>query len=254
MRHVSVVGIGAGDPEHVTIQAIRVLRAADVVFLVTKDDDRAELVELRRTICDRHLEHDYRTVEIADPPRDRSAADYPAAVEDWRRRRAEAYEHAIRDELGESQRGAFLVWGDPAFYDSTLAILDEVLARGSVRFDYDVVPGITSFQALAAQHGISLTRVGQPVEITTGRRVADGRHDDHGDVVVMLDAQLAFERFAGQDVDVYWGAYVGMPDELLLAGRVADVAEEIAARRREARERKGWIMDTYLLRRRAQDG
>ena len=46
-----------------------------------------------------------------------------------------------------------------------------------------------------------------------------------------------------------WGAYVVTEDELLASGRVAYVGEDIVATRTEARERSGWIMDTYLLRR-----
>jgi precorrin-6A synthase len=67
----------------------------------------------------------------------------------------------------------------------------------------------------------------------------------------MLDARCAFAGLAEPgDVDIYWGAYLGTPDELLVAGPLARVAGEIERVRAAARERKGWIMDTYLLRRR----
>ncbi len=66
----------------------------------------------------------------------------------------------------------------------------------------------------------------------------------------MLDGELAF-RTVDQDMDIYWGAYLGTPDELLISGRLVDVAGEIEKVRAEARARKGWIMDTYLLKRRA---
>jgi precorrin-6A synthase len=170
-------------------------------------------------------------------------------VHDWRKRRADVCEALIRDELADGQTGAFLVWGDPALYDSTLAIVEDILARGDVAFDYEVVPGITSVQALAAKHRTTLNRVGKPVQITTGRRLADGWPQDVDDVVVMLDAHNSFDGFVGEDVDIYWGAYVGTSDELLVSGPVGEVADRIKAVRAEARERKGWVMDTYLLRR-----
>jgi precorrin-6A synthase len=69
------------------------------------------------------------------------------------------------------------------------------------------------------------------------------------DVVVMLDAQQAFAQLEGADLEIYWGAYLGTPDEILISGRLPDVAEEIARVRTEARTRKGWMFDTYLLRR-----
>ena len=64
----------------------------------------------------------------------------------------------------------------------------------------------------------------------------------------MLDRGTAFTS-VDPDLHIYWGAYLGTPDELLVSGRVGDVAGEIARLRAEARAAKGWIMDTYLLRR-----
>jgi precorrin-6A synthase len=250
VRSLNVIGIGAGNPDHLTLEAIRALNEVDVVFIVTKGDDKRELEDLRRELCDRHIERQgVRTVEIADPPRDRTARAYTDAVEDWRQRRAEAFASAIRDELGRDDAGALLVWGDPAFYDSTLPIVEGIC--GDLTLSYRVIPGISSPQSLAASHRITLTRVGRPLQITTGRRVADGAHDGDDDIVVMLDAGLSFRRFVARSFDIYWGAYLGTPDEILIAGHVEDVADRIEQVRAEARARKGWIMDTYLLRRRS---
>ena len=247
MRTVLVIGIGAGDPEHVTVQAIRAMNRADIVFVIEKDDRTDELARVRHEILERYLEDGRRPriIPLPDPPRDRSAAAYGSAVADWRRRRAAQWERAIAAEEGCM---AFLVWGDPAIYDSTLAVLDEVLARGTVEFDHEVIPGISSVQALAARHRVPFNRIGGAVQITTGRRLAAGFPTEADDVLVMLDSDCTFTRLDG-DIDIYWGAYVGTEDEILVAGRVGDVAEEIRRMRREARERKGWVMDSYLLRR-----
>ncbi|MFI5971964.1 precorrin-6A synthase (deacetylating) [Streptomyces sp. NPDC051452] len=252
MRKIHVIGIGAGDPDQLTLQAVRALRNTDVFFLLDKGEVKSDLTGLRRDILDAHLpEGSYRVVEARDPERDRrtSGAAYPSAVEDWRSARAGIYERLIGEELGEDGTGAFLVWGDPALYDSTLGILQEILERGTVVFDYDVVPGISSVSALAARHRTGLNRVARPVQITTGRRLAEGFPDGVEDVVVMLDAQQTFTRYADQDIDIYWGAYIGTPDEILDSGPIAEAAPRIERLREEARERKGWIMDTYLLRR-----
>jgi precorrin-6A synthase len=253
VRTVSVVGIGSGNPEHVTVQAISELNAADVIFMLDKGEERESITDVRTEICQRYVTGDYRIVTAPDAQRDRDpahrAGQYAAAVEDWRSRRAEIYERLLTGELGEDGRGAFLAWGDPAFYDSTLHVLAEVRARGVVSFDLHVIPGISSVQALAAQHQISLTRTGKPLHITTGRRLAtEGFPANSDDVVVMLDARTAF-RIADPVDEIYWGAYVGTPDEILISGRLADVADLITAEREAARQRHGWIMDTYLLRR-----
>ncbi len=245
-----MIGVGAGDPEHVTMQAINALNEVDVFFVIEKGHETDELVRLRREICERYIrEPAYRIVEIADPPRDRTTPAYRMAVEDWRARRAELWERAIADELGEDGCGAFLVWGDPSLYDSTLAVLEQILARGTVAFEHQVVPGISSVQALTARHRIPLNRVGRPVQITTGRRLAEGFPDGVADVVVMLDADCSFRRLRDDGLEIHWGAYLGMDDEILVSGPLREVADEIVRRRAEARERKGWIMDAYLLRR-----
>jgi precorrin-6A synthase len=253
MRTLLIIGIGAGDPDYVTIQAIKALNRADVIFVVDKGSEKEDLVRLRTEICDRYIERQpYRVIEIADPERDRTAAAYRSAVESWRQQRADAYEAAIRDSLGEDQCGAILVWGDPSLYDSTLAIVEEVIARGNVALNYEVIPGISSVQALAARHRVALNRVGEPIAITTGRRLRQGMHDEVQNVVVMLDAECSFKQVADHDLDIYWGAYIGTDDEILISGPLLDVMDRIEAARAEAREQHGWIMDTYLLRRSAR--
>lgn len=251
MRRLLVIGIGAGDPEYVTMQAVNALNAADVFFVVDKGEDKASLVALREQILARYVrdQDGYRIIEIPDPPRDRAAAAYTAAVEDWHEKRSELFEAAIASELAADGVGAFLVWGDPALYDSTLRVIDRILARGTVDFDYEVIPGITSVQALVAKHRLPLNRIGEPIHITTGRRLADGMPDGLDSAVVMLDAGFAPREFDDPRLHVYWGAYLGTPDEVLLSGRLVDVAEEIERTKRELRDEHGWIMDTYLLRR-----
>jgi precorrin-6A synthase len=252
VRRLLLIGIGAGDLEQMTVQAIKALNEVDVFFVVDKGGGRSELVDLRRQILERYVdEPSYRTVVVPDPERDRGAAAYREAVEDWRRRRAEVWARTIGEELPAGETGAFLVWGDPALYDSTLAVLDQMLASGELDLDYEVIPGISSVQALAASHRVPLNRVGGAVQITTGRRLAAGLPEGVDDVVVMLDADCTFKQVDEPGVTIYWGAYIGTEDEVLVSGRLPEVADEIVRVRAEARERKGWIMDTYLLRRRA---
>jgi precorrin-6A synthase len=253
MRQILIIGIGAGDPDQVTVQAVRALNRADVFFVLTKGEEKQELIDVREEILRRHVTRPaYRVVTARDPERDRSAAGYEAAVADWRRRRADVCEGLIRDELPDDGCGVFLVWGDPALYDSTLAVVEDLRARGTVAFEYAVIPGVSSVSALAAGHRTGLNRVGRPFQVTTGRRLAEGWPAGVADVVVMLDAHCAFADLPDvDDVDIFWGAYLGTPDEILISGPVREVADEIRTARREARLRKGWIMDTYLLRRAA---
>ncbi|ONM48374.1 precorrin-6A synthase (deacetylating) [Nocardia donostiensis] len=242
MRKLYVIGIGAGDPDQVTVQAIKAMRQVEVFFVIGKGTEKQELVDVRTTILDEHLDHPYRIVEIADPPRDRDPDDYRQTVRDWHERRSALLEEAFTQVDGV---GAILVWGDPSLYDSTLRMVHRVLDRGAIDFDYTVIPGVTSVQALAARHRTVLHRIGEPVHITTGRRLRDDGLGT-GSTVVMLDGDCAFTG-APADTHIWWGAYLGMPEETLIEGKVGEVADEIVRRRAALRRDKGWIMDTYLL-------
>ena len=250
-RTILAIGIGAGDPDQVTVQAVRALNRADVFFVLDKGPAAADLVAVRRTICERYIDDpSYRVVEVPDPPRELSGPSYAGDVGLWHEKRVAIYETLLLNQLAEGEVGAFLVWGDPALYDSTLRILDAVSDRGAVRVSVEVIPGISSVQALAAAHRIPLHGVGRPIHITTGRRLAtDGWPAGVDDLVVMLDGACTFTQLDPTGVTIFWGAYLGTPDEILIAGPLPAVSAEIEARRAEARARKGWMFDTYLLRR-----
>lgn len=243
MRTIHVIGIGAGDPDFVTFQAVRALNDTQVFFAMDKGEAKSDLLALRHEICRRFIDNDdYRFVELPDPPR-AADGDYTRAVADWHAARARLWAAAIEGELEPDGVGAFLAWGDPSLYDSTLRILDQV--AGHVEFTYDVIPGVTAIQVLTARHRIPLNDVGEPVLITTGRQLrANGLS---GSAVVMLDGDCAFLT-CPPPTRIWWGAYLGTADEILVAGTVGEVGERIAETRAAARTRHGWIMDTYLLR------
>ncbi|MGF6399791.1 precorrin-6A synthase [Pseudomonas frederiksbergensis] len=249
MKKLLVIGVGAGNPDYITMQAVKALNRVDVFFLMDKGQSKDQLIDLRREICERYItDRDYRFVEARSPERERGDVDYKASVEDLNRAKQQTFERLINEEMTDSQCGGFLVWGDPALYDSTIRILQAILASGRCVFEFEVIPGITSVQALAAQHKVPLNCIGRSIEITTGRRLAAGQVSDADSLVVMLDAQDAYHQVADQETEIYWGAYLGTPDEILISGKLKDVADEIERVRKAARLAHGWIMDTYLLR------
>ncbi|MFC9893541.1 precorrin-6A synthase (deacetylating) [Nocardia sp. NPDC127579] len=243
MRKLFVIGIGAGDPDQVTVQAVKAMRQVEVFFVIGKGAEKQELLDVRTAILAEHMDRPYRIVEIPDPPRDRAPADYQGEVRDWHDRRAARLGDAFEQVEGV---GGILVWGDPSLYDSTLRMVERVLERGAV-FDYEVIPGVTSVQALAARHRMVLHRIGEPVHITTGRRL---REEGLGSsAVVMLDGDCSFTEVPGADIHIWWGAYLGMPDEVLIEGPLRAVEQRIVEVRGRLRAEKGWIMDVYRLRR-----
>lgn len=250
MRKLYVIGIGAGHPDHITLQAIKAMNAVDVFLFPDKGETKSDLLQLRRDLCAKHIEDQrYRVVEILDPVRDPNLASYTERVEQWHEVRASLYEQVIRDQVGEYECGAFLVWGDPMLYDSTLRIIDRIMVRGRISFEFEVIPGITSLQALTAAHKVPLNGIGESILITTGRRLKGNRLESPQNVAVMLDAECSFRNVSENLSEIYWGAYVGTERQILLSGPLREVAGEIELARTEARARYGWIMDCYLLRR-----
>ncbi|GAA4900659.1 precorrin-6A synthase (deacetylating) [Tessaracoccus lubricantis] len=254
-REVALIGIGAGDPDWLTLEAVAAIRALDVLFVVVKEDEYDEPVAFRRDLVARHRGADLpelRVVELADPPRPwRSTPDYPAAVARWRQQRFEQWGEAIAAALAEGETGGFLVWGDPSLYESTLAIVERIAQAAVEPFDVRVIPGISCVLALAARHRIPLNRQGRAVQVSPARLLADGLPDGVDDVVVMLDGRQTFATIDPTGIDIYWGAYLGTPDEILISGPLPEVRDRIVEVRAEAAARKGWMFDTYLLRRHA---
>ena len=213
-RKVMIIGIGAGNPDYVTIQAIDAMNWVDVFFIPDKGIEKADLSRVRRLIMDRYVrDRSVRTVEYKVPSRRQEGDDYKGAVSEWHAEIGKIFGRLILEELGELEIGAFLVWGDPTLYDSTLRILEHLRTKGGFELDYDVVPGISSVQALAAQHRIAINEIGRSVLVTNGRLVAEGFPNNVDSVVVLLNADKAL-READGDLDAYWGAYVGMQKEI----------------------------------------
>ena len=254
MIEVVVIGIGSSSPAHLTAEAVAALNRVDVFLVADKraktDDPVArDLAALRGELCRAVITHDdYRVIEVVDPPRDREASGYREAVADWHARRAVTYREVIDRELPDGGTLGFLVWGDPAFYDSTLRIVSQIRDAG-VDLTIEVFPGISSFQLLAARHQLILNAVGGPIHITTGRRLLDEFSPALGTVVVMLNSDLTCRGLIDEypDLAIVWGAQLGLADEALVRGRLADVIDEIAEIRAAIRARRGWVMDVYAL-------
>ncbi len=240
-----LIGIGTGNPAHLTAQAAAALNGADLILIPRKGPDKSDLAEVRHLILSQVLTRAVPVAEFDMPARDVSGG-YKGGVSDWHDTIAACWRAAIDAHCGPKARVALMVWGDPMLYDSTLRIAAR-LPGATV----SVVPGITSVQALCAAHTIALNEVAEPVLITTGRQLRD-----HGwplpspdTMVVMLDGECSFQGLAGQNLHIFWAAYVGMAEQILISGPLQDVSAQIVATRAAARANHGWIMDIYLLRR-----
>jgi precorrin-6A synthase len=243
---LALIGIGTGNPDHLTRAAERAMREADLILLPVKRAETADLLDLRRAICRDVLDGGPRIVEFDLPTRDDRPA-YLEAVQEWHDAIARVWADQIAQHLPQGGRLALLVWGDPSLYDSTLRIAARLREAG-MALRVRVVPGITSLQALTAAHAIPLNSLGGTVQIMTGRRLAaDGWPAGVDTLAILLDGQQAFERIDPAGVEIWWGAYLGMPAERLIHGPLDRVAATIRTTRETLRAEHGWIMDIYLL-------
>jgi precorrin-6A synthase len=248
MKKILIIGIGAGDPDYMTIQAIKALNRVDVFFLMDKGAAKDQLIALRKDICERFItDRHYRFAQASSPELVIGQPDLKACVDELNRDKQIVFDRLIAEEMADGECGAFLVWGDPTLYDSTIRIVEAIVATGRHALEFEVIPGISSVQALAAKHRIPLNRIGESIEITTGRKMAEGFPDKVDSVVVMLDAEGVYRQFVTEDIEIFWGAYVGTDDEILISGKLKDVADEIDRVRKAARHANGWIMDSYLM-------
>jgi precorrin-6A synthase len=244
MITLSLIGIGTGNPDHLTAQAAKALNAADLILLPRKGDDKSDLADVRHLILSHVLTTPVPVAEY-DVPKRADQADYLGAVNDWHDAIANVWQTTITTHRPGGGNVALMVWGDPSLYDSTLRI-----AARLPGVSVNVIPGITSLQVLTAAHAIPLNALAAPVTITTGRRLREtGWPAGSDSVAVMLDSGGAFATIPPEGVTIWWGAYVGMPQQVLIHGPLAEVAAQIIDTRARLRALHGWIMDIYLLRR-----
>ncbi|MEE2746637.1 MAG: precorrin-6A synthase (deacetylating) [Pseudomonadota bacterium] len=245
---LSLIGIGTGNPNHVTSEGIKVLSDADLILIPNKGGNKKELVDLRMQVCQLLLNSNIPPLVEFDIPKRLDKDDYGQSVNDWHLQISSVWVQTIKKFEGKKDKIVLMIWGDPCLYDSSIRIAKTFLADQDIM----VVPGITAIQALAAAHKITLTEIGEPLVISTGRILrSEGFPTCVNSAIFMLDGECSFKYLNTHLYDIYWGAYLGMEQEILLSGQLSELSANIISTRENARKKYGWVMDTYLLRKRA---
>ena len=248
MIDLVLVGIGMGNPDHLTGQAIKALQNADLILIPEKGNEKSDLADLRAVICEKLLSPIPQIARFRLPVRDPKESSYLKRVTDWHEKIALLWRDEIFKHCPNGGRVALMIWGDPSIYDSSLRIANRLIAEEQ-KVSINVVPGLTSLQLLTAAHKIPLNTLAEPVMIMTGRNLRDGGWPNTvKTVVVMLDGDCSFDQLDGKDYTIWWGAFLGMPEQILASGPLHQCCEDIKVLRANARAEHGWIMDSYLLR------
>ncbi|GIH67856.1 precorrin-2 C(20)-methyltransferase [Sphaerimonospora thailandensis] len=209
------VGVGPGDPDLVTVKAVRVLRTADVVMVPVKEGEEGRAERVVRA----HL------AEGSGGPGgsgDRVRRLVFALTEEARRDAAwDAAGAATAEAFANGARTvAFATIGDPNVY-STFTYLAETVRELVPGLRVETVPGITAMQALAATSGTVLVEGRESLALmplTAGVEPLRHALDTHDTVVAykggrMLPEVLAAVGDAGRLADAVYGAALGLPDE-----------------------------------------
>ncbi len=148
------VGVGPGDPELVTLRALRALREADRVFAPVSDP----AIEGRAESIVRHVAPEVAVTRVAfvmERDTDARIAAINAAAA------------GIIGELDADRRVAFITLGDPNIYSTVTDVVAAVRAnRPQVPIEW--VPGIMAFQELAARSGTVIVDGSDTLTLVTG--------------------------------------------------------------------------------------
>ena len=175
------VSVGPGDPELLTRQACRVLEVCDVIAAPRTKAGRMLALDIAAGAVDMQG----KTILPLDFTMERSEA-----VREDSYRMAAA---AIEAELSAGRDVAMVNLGDVSVYATAYYILERIRADG---FETVMCPGVTSFCAVAARLGRSLTRMGEPLHILPGSADLDSALALPGTKVIMKSGKAIHETVA----------------------------------------------------------
>ncbi|MFN3504682.1 MAG: precorrin-6A synthase (deacetylating) [Caldimicrobium sp.] len=245
VKKLYLIGIGPGDYKYLTEEAKELIEKLSLFFIPEKGGTKEELISLRLELL-KKIKGDpknYKVIYLPFPERERGI-NYKEKVKEWRREKAKILKNFLLET--EGKEAGFLVWGDPALYDGHIEIMKEI--EKEIPLEWEVVPGLSSFQVLTAKSKLSLTEIATQVTFHTPRTLRKLEKITNP-VVVFLDNYETFKKFkvTDDDLQMYWGAYVGTPYEIIKKGSLKEIADEIIVLRKELKSKKGYIMEVYIL-------
>ncbi|ADU46724.1 GNAT family N-acetyltransferase [Intrasporangium calvum] len=244
-QRIHLVGIGLGDRAHLTGAGVAALDTLDV-FVVLEPGAAAQRELLAAVLTDPGA---HRFIEPTAHPSEPGSVGSPAA---YGVGSVSERVTAIVRELGELAPPAatvgLLVPGVPALEAAAHELATALADRLGI--GVAITPGVGAAQLLAARHGITLGRDGTGVHAISGQHLVDTYQPHDGDAVVVADAELRCLELAElyPDLEVFWGAHLDRDDEVLVSGRLGDLAATLTAARRRAEDASGWLLDAYVVR------
>ena len=195
-------GVGPGDPELLTIKAVRLIREADVIAVPGKDPKNSVAYKITAGAVPEIEEKDLIGIDMP-MTRDKTV------LEKAHQEGAEILE-SLAD---QGKTVVFLTFGDPTTY-CTFSYLQHILEEDG--YETELIPGVTSMTAAATRLGIALTEWDEPLHVLPAVHKAEEIAELDGTLVLMKSASRmkevkAFLNESGRDVRAVINC--GMEDE-----------------------------------------
>lgn len=194
------LGVGPGDPELITVKALRIMEKADVIACPARGASPGIAYQIAEQACPAISMKEILLLDFPMEKGDLGLAHQKAA-------------ECLMEKLREGRSVAFLTLGDPAFYSTFSYISDFIRDKG---YPVEMISGVTSFSAAAARLLIPIAFGDEPVLITTGEI-----RDFDGTLVVMKagrNLKSLKEKIEGNGKKAYLVENCGMPDERVYSG------------------------------------
>ncbi len=194
------VGVGPGDPELLTLKALRIMREVDVIACPEKSGKAGVAYEIAQGAYP----------EIVD--KELLLLDFPMKVDDLEAAHKLAAKQLVK-QLQAGKNVVFLTLGDPGVYSTFFYVAERVRQVG---YEVEIINGIPSFGAVAAKLGLPLSLGDESITITSGEyKEVDG-------TLVIMKAGMQLEnikqKLMNSDKEVYLVENCGMPEEHIYRG------------------------------------
>ena len=145
------VGVGPGDPELLTIKALRLIKENQIIAVPGNDIQKSVAYQI---VKGAYEELDEKTLIPVAMPMTKD----PKVLEENHKKAADDVEEYLK----KGENVVFLTLGDPTVYSTYLYVHKSILERG---YEASIISGITSFTAVAARLNLGLVEMAEPLHV-----------------------------------------------------------------------------------------